>query len=162
MTKENSVAVIYNCDRLSEKVICNREKLQCRLQQAIEDMVEDGFTSFILPLDEHSPFPASFIDAITAEKAHTPNICLTIMLPYEIEEWSAMSLTERLHAYTKYADEIIYNQREQICGKPTNQIDNLLERSSALIIYYEKYYTQLSHITHQAQRRCLPFININL
>ncbi len=162
MTKENTVAVIYHCDRLSEKVIRNREKLQRRLQQAIEDMVEDGFINFILPLDERSHFPSSFIDAITVEKAHTPNIRLTIMLPYEVEECFAQQPAERLHAYTKYADEIIYNQREQICGEPTNQVENLLERSSALIIYYEKYYSQLSHITHQAQRRCLPFININL
>ncbi|MFR9500450.1 MAG: hypothetical protein SNH18_08420 [Rikenellaceae bacterium] len=162
MTKENSVAVIYHCDRKSEKVIRNRPKLQRRLQRAIEDMVEYGFSNFILPLDERSPFPTSFIDAIIAEKSHSPNIRLTIMLPYEIEEGFCVTPAERLKAYTQYADEIIYNQKEYICGEPTNQVENLLDKSSALIIYYEKYCSQLSYITHQAQHDRLPYININL
>ncbi|MFI3304615.1 MAG: hypothetical protein SNF68_07870 [Rikenellaceae bacterium] len=162
MTKKNTVAVIYLCDRLSEKVIRNRQKLQRRLQRAIEEMVEDGFSCFILPLDERSPLPSNFIDAITSAKSHNSNIHLTIMLPYEIEEWSNKSPAERLKIYTQYADEIIYNQKEYICGELTNQVDNLLEKSSALIIYYEKYCSQLTYITHKAQIGRLPLININI
>ncbi|MFR9543507.1 MAG: hypothetical protein SNH27_15840 [Rikenellaceae bacterium] len=134
MKKETSVAIIYHCSQNSEKVIRNRPKLQRRLQRAIEDMVEDGFYNFILPLDERSPFPTSFIDAINAEKSHNPNIRLTIMLPYEIEECFSVTPAERLKAYTQYADEIIYNQKEYICGEPTNQVENLLEKSAAIII----------------------------
>lgn len=162
MTKETSVAVIYHCNRPSEKVIRNRPKLQRRLQRAIEDMVEDGFSNFILPLDERSPFPTSFIDAISAEKSHNPNIRLTIMLPYEIEECFSATPAERLNKYTKYADEIIYNQKEYICGEPTNQTENLFDRSSAVIIYYEKYCSQLNYITHQAHHGRRPLININI
>ncbi|MFI3293642.1 MAG: hypothetical protein SNI70_09015 [Rikenellaceae bacterium] len=162
MTKENTVAVIYHCDRLSEKVIRNRQKLQRRLQRAIEDMVEDGFINFILPLDERSPLPTSFIDAIIAEKSHNLNIRLTIMLPYEIEECFSVTPAERLKAYTQHADEIIYNQREYDIETLPNQVENLLAKSSALIIYYEKNCSQLSYITHQAQHKRLPFININL
>ncbi len=162
MTKETSVAVIYHCDRLSEKVIRNRPKLQRRLQRAIEDMVEDGFSNFILPLDERSPFPTSFIDAINAEKSHNPNIHLTIMLPYEIEECFSAPPAERLEAYTQNADEVIYNQREYDIETLPNQTENLLDMSAALIIYYEKNCSQLSYITHQAQHGRRHLININI
>ncbi|MFR9554245.1 MAG: hypothetical protein SNH35_08410, partial [Rikenellaceae bacterium] len=130
--------------------------------RAIEDMVEDGFYNFILPLDERSPFPTSFIDAINAEKSHNPNIRLTIMLPYEIEECFSVPLAERLKAYTQHADEIIYNQREYDIEALPNQTENLLTRSAALIIYYEKQCSQLSYITHQAQHGRRPMININI
>ncbi len=162
MTKETSVAVIYHCDRLSEKVIRNRQKLQRRLQRAIEDMVEDGFSNFILPLDERSPFPTSFIDAIIAEKIHNPNIRLTVMLPYEIEECFSVTPAERLKAYTKYADEIIYNQSHYVSGNPTNQTENLFSFASATIIYFECNCTSLNFLTQKVNAERLPYININL
>ncbi|MFR9543911.1 MAG: hypothetical protein SNH27_17940 [Rikenellaceae bacterium] len=115
--------------------------------------IPDGFTNFILPLDERSPFPTTFIDAINAEKSHNSNIRLTIMLPYE---------GEQAPSYTEYADEIIYNQQEYDIETPPNQVDNLLDRSAALIIYYERNCSQLHQITHHAQRNRLPIININL
>ncbi|MFR9534970.1 MAG: hypothetical protein SNG49_09050 [Rikenellaceae bacterium] len=162
MKKENTVAIIYSCSQTSEKVIRNRPKLQRRLQRAIEDMVEDGFLNFILPLDEHNPFPTTAIEAIRAERLLNPKIRLILMLPYEIEEHFDKSPAERLNDYTKYADGVIYNQREYDIEALPNQTENLLEKSSALIIYYEKNCSQLSYITHQAQYKRLPFININL
>ncbi|MFI3265219.1 MAG: hypothetical protein SNG38_08115 [Rikenellaceae bacterium] len=162
MKKENAAAIIYHCSQDSEKVISNRPKLQRRLQRAIEDMVEDGFVNFILPLDEHSPFPATAIEAIRAERLLNPRIRLILMLPYEIEEHFDKSPVERLKAYTQYADEIIYNQREYDIEALPNQVENLLDRSAALIIYYEKNCSQLSYITHQAQQNRLPLITINI
>ncbi|MFR9634029.1 MAG: hypothetical protein SNI46_04140 [Rikenellaceae bacterium] len=144
MTKETSVAVIYHCAQNSEKAIRNRPKLQRRLQRAIEDMVEDGFSSFILPIGGRSPFPTIFIDAIIAERSHNPNIRLTILRPHEDEPFT-------LTAYTQHADEVIYSPKE-----------TLLDRSAALIIYHEKYCSQLNHLTHHAHRNRLPLIHINI
>ncbi|MFR9496359.1 MAG: hypothetical protein SNG81_08310 [Rikenellaceae bacterium] len=162
MKKENTVAVIYHCSQTSEKVISNRPKLQRRLQRAIEDMVEDGFVNFILPLDERSPFPATAIEAIRAERLLNPRIRLILMLPYEIEEHFDKSPAERLKAYTKYADEIIYNQSHYVIGNPTNQPENLLSLTNGLITYYEINCTQLHQITHHAHQNQLPLITINI
>ncbi len=162
MKKENSVAVIYHCSQNSEKVICNRPKLQRRLQRAIEDMVEDGFSNFILPLDERSPFPAVAIEAIRAERLLNPTIRLIIMLPYEIEECFSVTPAQRLKAYTRYADEVIYNQSHYVSGKPTDQTENLLSLTSAAIIYFERCCNVLNFVLQKVNGERLPYVNINL
>ncbi|MFR9545869.1 MAG: hypothetical protein SNJ29_09865 [Rikenellaceae bacterium] len=162
MKKENTAAIIYSCSQDPEKVISNRPKLQRRLQRAIEDMVEDGYINFILPLDERSPFPATAIEAIRAERLLNPRIRLILMLPYEIEEHFDKSPAERLKAYTKYSDEIIYNQSHYVCGSPTNQTENLFSFASATILYFERNCNSLSSVIHKINTERLPYININL
>ncbi len=162
MKKENTVAIIYSCPLSSEKVARNRPKLQRRIARAIEDMVEDGFSNFILPLDERSPLPAVAIEAIRAERLLNPKIRLILMLPYQMEECFSVTPAERLKAYTKYADEIIYNQSHYVSGNPTNQTENLLSFASATIIYFESNCSTLNLITQKFNTERLPHININL
>ncbi|MFI3266198.1 MAG: hypothetical protein R3Y15_03480 [Rikenellaceae bacterium] len=87
MTKENTVAVIFEEGVLSKKSLEQIIKLQNRLQRAIEDMLEDGFVNFILPIiGTYMLFPTGFIDAMLEIKKHNKQIQLIIMLPYEIDK----------------------------------------------------------------------------
>ncbi len=157
-----TVSIIHLCEHLSERVIRNREKLRRRLLRAIEEMVEDGFTNFILPIEKYSPFPTTAIDALLDAKAQHPNICLTIMLPYFFEDGVPATTAKHNAPFVQYADKIIYYKKEYIRGEPNLLNHNLLSQSSALIIYYDRNSTLLNYITHQAQRQRLPFANINI
>jgi len=155
-----TVSIIYLSPRGSEITICNREKLRRRLLRAIEDMVEDGFTTFILPIEEYSPFPTTAIDAILDAKAHHPNIRLTIMLPYEIDD--EYFTEKQCHNLCQYADNIIYNQEQYICGISSSNTEKLLSLSSAAITYFESNCSRFCYTIAQVQSRRMPFININI
>ena len=157
-----TVSIIYLCDKLSERVIRNREKLRRRLLRAIEEMVEDGFTNFILPIENYSPFPTTAIDAILDAKVYHPTICLTITRPYHSEDGLPVTTARHNAHLVQYADHIIYNKKEYVCGEPNLLTENIISQSSALIIYYDRNSTQLQRITQQAQHRNIPFVNINI
>ncbi|MFI3264768.1 MAG: hypothetical protein SNG38_03925 [Rikenellaceae bacterium] len=163
--RSTSVAIIYQCDSLSEKVIRNRKKLQRRLQQAIKDMVEDGYSNFILPVDtadRHNPFPTTFIDAVVAEKGHNSNVYLTIMLPHEVETEFSKTSAERMQNYTEHADCVIYAQKEHNFETPNSSIEKLHSLSSATIAYFECSCSKLYFVTLHAQYNRQSFVNINL
>ncbi len=162
--KTASVAIIYNCARLSEKIIRNRTKLCRRLQYAIKEMVEDGFTNFILPIEHETPFPTSVIDAINIERANNPNIQLTIMLPYKLEKVGSVPSAELQHNYhyTIYADQIIYNEKIRNNQSKTNLIRNLLSIANAVITYYEQDCYTISNVMQHILIRGLRHTNINI
>ncbi len=113
-------------------------------------MVEDGMVNFILPIECENTFITTVIDAIQAEKRHNKHIRLTIVFPYE-KEW-----LKPFDHYIRYADEVIYNRGEYICGEPTNMLEKIIAISSASILYCEESRPiQLLYL-----RR--PLININL
>ncbi len=160
MTKKKNVVLFYSCNRLSEKVIGNREKIQRRLQHAISDMVEDGFENFIMPFDERSPLPTSFVDAIVAEKIIHPTITLSISFPCMREEPFAKAPAARHWQYTQYADQIIYTQMDFSYDMRVKQTEQLLKMADAIITYYDLSGSQLNRIIGYAQQNRLPFINI--
>ena len=153
-----TVSIIYFSPRGSEIIIRNRAKLQRRLLRAIEDMVEDGFTTFLLPIEEYSPFPTTAIDAFIDAKIQHPNIRLTIMLHYDVEGVFAIPSAERNHHYCKYADAIIYNNEES----PSNSAEKLLSLSSAVITYFEHTCARFYYTTNHAISHRIPFVNINI
>lgn len=158
-----TASIIYLSPRGAEMTIRNREKLRRRLLRAIEDMVEDGFTTFILPIEEHFLFPTIAIDAILNAKANHPCICLTIMLPYQIDdECFVENPIQQYHRYCQYADDIIYNQERYICGVPSNSTEKLLSLSSAVITYLGHNCARLCYVMARIQHRRVPFININI
>lgn len=153
MEKESTVAVIYQCDYQSDKVIRNRPKLQRRLQRAIADMAEDGFSNFILPLEKPCPFASVFADAFIAEKALDPTINLTIMVPFE-EDLASNSFD--------YAFQTIFCHKEYTPSEPIKITENLLHLSGGLILYFERNCSKLRFTSSHALQHRWPLININI
>ncbi len=163
MTKEKIVAVIFESGPLTHKSIERTAKLEHRIQRAIEDMIDDGFRHFTLPIIEHRPqFPAAFIYSFECVKRLHPDIHLTMMLLYRRDNRELLSPAENFSYLTDSADQILYNQDEYLGNIPTRHIENLLAESSALIIYYEKDTLELRDVTSYAHRNRLPIINIKI
>ncbi len=167
MKNEKTVAIIYNIDP-QKNTQRNTQKLQRRLQQAILNMIEDGFSNFILPLNDDPDcqfFNLALNTLLTTRDAH-PHTTTTIMLPYKDDGVYVQSPEQRLWHHCKHANKIIYNQQEYTLGRPDNKIQNLLRLSHAVILYHETTTTLPSlspfrQITTHALRHNLPISHIN-
>ncbi len=155
--KSNTVAMFYRCSPKSEHVIRGRAKLQRRIFNALEDMAEDGFTTILLPIESETPFLTPFIDALNELKAYNTDVRLVVVFPYEDADMLC-----GIEQYARYTDEVRYNQKEYVCGEPTNLIDNLLAASSAAVTFCDKKSPLMRFAYNSIYHLGLPFVNINL
>ncbi len=131
------------------------------MKQAMIDMSEDGFTSFIFALDRVNIFFTIILKAFLAARGHSRDIHIYVMLASRVVEIDLRDIDYEV-CDDQYLVQITLEQVGGALFPMYNPTNRLLSLSSALITYFDSERSNFANISNYIYTNRIPFININI